>query len=245
MNGPGGVFVISPCYNEEACVASTMRTLRQACPDVTIVAVNDGSTDRTLACLRELDDPKLVILDLPLNSGIGTAVQTGLLYACRHGAEYAVKFDSDGQHPADQIEALLSPLRRGEADLVAGSRFLDGSGGFQSTFFRRMGIRVFRCLSFLLTGRGVTDATSGFRAYNREALDFAARYYPAFDYPEPEESILFLRNRFRVLEIPCSMAERQGGRSSIGPGKAVYFMVKVGFAMVMAALRDRRREVKK
>lgn len=245
MNAPGGVFVISPCYNEEACVASTMRALRRTCPDVTIVAVNDGSSDRTLACLRELDDPGLVILDLPLNSGIGTAVQTGLLYACRHGAGFAVKFDSDGQHPTDQIAALLEPLRRGEADLVAGSRFLDGARGFQSTFFRRMGIRFFRFLSFLLTGRGVTDATSGFRAYNREALEFAARHYPAFDYPEPEESILFLRNGFRVLEIPCRMAERQGGRSSIGPSKAVYFMVKVGFAMVMAALRGRRREMKK
>ena len=217
---PDGVFVISPCYNEEACVASTMRLLRRSCPDCTIVAVNDGSSDGTLAALRGLDDPDLVILDLPLNSGIGTAVQTGLLYAERHGAAYAVKFDSDGQHPADQIGALLGPLRRGEADFVTGSRFLKGSDGFRSTFFRRLGIRFFRLLTFLLTGETLTDATSGFRAYNREALEFAAKYYPAFDYPEPEESILFFRNGFRVREIPCRMNERQGGSSSIRPGKA-------------------------
>ena len=221
MSDLGGVFVISPCYNEEECVALTMRRLREVCPDVTIVAVNDGSTDGTLTRLRELDDPKLVILDLPLNSGIGTAVQTGLLYAVRHGAEYAVKFDSDGQHPADQIQALLAPLRAGEADMVSGSRFLADTGGFQSTFCRRLGILVFRGLSFLLTGQAVTDATGGFRAYNRHALEFAARFYPAFDYPEPEESVMLIRNGFRVREIPCRMEERLGGKSSIRPEKAL------------------------
>lgn len=235
------VFIISPCYNEEECIASTMKLLRQTCPDCTIVAVNDGSTDRTLARLQEISDPDLVILDLPMNSGIGTAVQTGLLYAVRHGAEYAVKFDSDGQHPADQIDELLEPLRRNEADMTTGSRFLAGSSGFRSTFLRRQGIRLFRVLSFLLTGHSLTDATSGFRAYNRPALEFAARNYPAFDYPEPEESILFFRNGFRVKEIPCRMSKRQGGCSSISPWKAVYYMVKVGISMIMAAMRSRKR----
>ena len=234
------VFVISPCYNEEECIVSTMKHLRQIFPDCTIVAVNDGSTDRTLARLRELDDPDLVVLDLMLNSGIGTAVQTGLLYAERHGAEYAVKFDSDGQHPADQIEALLEPLRSNEADMTTGSRFLKGSSGFRSTFLRRQGIMFFRILSFLLTGHSLTDATSGFRAYNRKALEFAAQNYPAFDYPEPEESILFFRNGFRVKEIPCCMSERQGGHSSIHPLKAVYYMVKVAISMIMAAMRGRK-----
>lgn len=238
----GGVFVISPCYNEEECVDHTMRRLREVCPDVTIVAVNDGSTDRTLARLREIDDAKLVVLELPMNSGIGTAVQTGLRYAVSHGAEYAVKFDSDGQHPADRIHALLAPLRAGEADMVSGSRFLAGAGGSRSTFCRRLGILFFRGLSFLLTGQAVTDATGGFRAYNRRTLEFAARFYPAFDYPEPEESIMLIRNGFRVREIPCRMEERRGGRSSIRPGQALYFMVKVGFAMIMAALRQRKRE---
>ena len=239
------VFVISPCYNEEACIASTMKLLRKTCPECVIVAVNDGSSDQTLTRLQELDDPGLVILDLPMNSGIGTAVQTGLRYAVRHGAEYAVKFDSDGQHPADPIEALLEPLRRNEADMTTGSRFLAGSTGFRSTFLRRQGIMIFRILSFLLTGQGLTDATSGFRAYNRSALEFAAENYPAFDYPEPEESILFFRNGFRVKEIPCCMLERQGGHSSIRPLKAVYYMVKVAISMIMAAMRGRKRRVGK
>ena len=138
------VFVIVPCYNEAGCVCQTLTHLRAIRPDVTIVAVNDGSSDDTLECLYSLNDPQLVVIDLPVNSGIGTAVQTGLLYAERHGAEYALKFDSDGQHLAEEIELLLEPLQNKTADVVIGSRFLDPQmQGFKSTLFRRLGIHLF------------------------------------------------------------------------------------------------------
>lgn len=238
------IFVIVPCYNEEECITETLQTLRKEMPTVRIVAVNDGSSDRTLEKLQYFNDSNLTILDIPVNSGIGTAMQTGLLFAERNGADFAVKFDGDGQHPATMIPALLKEVSSG-SDLVIASRFLKKNGGFQSTFCRRFGIYTFRYLSKILTGCMITDATSGFRAYNRSALEFAARYYPSFDYPEPEESILFLRNSFKVKEIPCEMLERQGGRSSIRPHKALYFMFKVSFAMIMASLRERKRKVQK
>jgi glycosyltransferase involved in cell wall biosynthesis len=231
-------FVIVPCYNEAGSVIATLTHLREVHPDFTIVAVNDGSTDNTLQCLRSIEDEKLIVIDLPFNSGIGTAVQTGLLYAERNGARYAIKFDGDGQHLAEEIELLLAPLTRGEADLVAGSRFLTpDSDGFKSTLLRRAGIRLFYFLTLILTGKGISDCTSGFRAYNRTALEFAARHYPYFDYPEPEESILFLRNNFEVKEVPCKMAVRQSGSSSIHSWKAFYFMFKVSFSMIMGRFR--------
>ena len=79
------IFVIIPCYNESGSIVATLTKLRKVHPDVVIVAVNDGSTDRTLQCLSSVKDEKLIVIDLPYNSGIGTAVQTGLLYAERHG----------------------------------------------------------------------------------------------------------------------------------------------------------------
>ena len=85
----------------------------------------------------------------------------------------------------------------------------------------------------------MTDNTSGFRAYNRRALEFAARHYPSFDYPEPEEVILFLHNGYRVTEVAVEMAERKGGKSSINQFKAVYYMIKVIFAVFMAAIRPK------
>ena len=239
---PEEIFIIIPCFNEELCIESTIRNLRSNMPGVRIAVVNDGSSDHTLDKIQSLQDPALTILDIPLNSGIGTTVQTGLLYAMRNGAKYSVKADGDGQHPAEEIPHLLAPLLAGEADFVIGSRFLEKGDGFHSTFFRRIGIRFFHILSFLLTGTAITDATSGFRAYNRNTLEFAAKYYPAFDYPEPEECILFLRNGFRGREVPCRMAERQAGQSSIRPWKAVYYMLKVGFAMIMEAIRPRKPE---
>lgn len=242
---PEEIFIIIPCFNEELCIESTVKNLRSSMPGVRIAVVNDGSSDHTLEKIQSLQDPALTILDIPLNSGIGTAVQTGLLYATRNGAKYAVKVDGDGQHPAEEIPHLLAPLLAGDADFIIGSRFLKKGAGFHSTFIRRIGISFFHILSFLLTGTAITDATSGFRAYNCKALEFAAKYYPAFDYPEPEECILFLRNCFRIEEVPCRMAERQAGKSSIRPGKAVYYMLKVGFAMIMEAIRPRKPEAKK
>lgn len=234
-------FLIIPCYNEEECIVSTLKDVRNTLPDVRIVVVNDGSTDHTLQCLEAQNDPLLTVLDLPCNSGIGTAVKAGLLYAKRNGAEYAVKFDADGQHLAEEISLLLAPVMDGKADVAIGSRFVGDHKGFKSTFFRRIGIRFFTFWSYLLVRQAITDSTSGFRAYGREALVFSARDYPAFDYPEPEECIQLIRNGFRVSEVACKMAVRQGGISSIHPLKSLYYMIKVAFSMCMEAIRPVKR----
>ncbi len=113
--------------------------------------------------------------------------------------------------------------------------------GYHSTFSRRIGILIFELLNSLLIGQRITDNTSGFRAYNRQALEFAAQYYPSFDYPEPEEVILMARNGYRIREVSVEMLARQGGRSSIGKRRAVYYMCKVIFAVLMAAIRPRIR----
>lgn len=238
-NSSETICIIIPCHNEAQCIESVLQNLRKYMPDAHYVFVNDASTDRTEQILRDHADDEVTILSLPVNLGIGGAVQTGLLYAWRNGFDYAVKFDGDGQHLAQEIAPLLEPVRNGEADLAIGSRFLTNNSGFKSTFMRRLGIRIFRFLSRLLTGQTITDNTSGFRAYGKRALEFAAQNYPAFDYPEPEEVILFLHNHYRVREVPAAMAERKGGKSSINFIKAVYYMIKVVFSVVMAAIRPR------
>ena len=227
-----------PCYNEEACIARVIESVTRQLPEVWLIMVNDGSTDNTVALIREYaaKNDHVILLDLPVNLGIGGAVQTAFRYAARNGFDYAVKVDGDGQHPVDQIPGLLEVLRHDGADMVIGSRFLKKEG-FQSTFCRRLGIAFFRTLNSLLIGQKITDNTSGFRAYSRRAILFAENYYPSFDYPEPEEVILMAKNGFKIVEIPTVMASRQGGTSSISPLKAVYYMLKVFFAVVMAALR--------
>lgn len=231
--------IIIPCYNESRSIPAIIQSLQKFCSGSRFLFVNDASTDHTSAVLESCSTENITVITLPTNLGIGGAVQAGLRYAEENGFEYAVKFDGDGQHLAEEIKDILAPILADESDLVIGSRFLNPEYGFKSTFMRRLGIKVFRFLNQLLTGHLITDNTSGFRAYNRHALEFAARYYPSFDYPEPEEVILFLRNKYRVKEVPVAMAERSGGKSSINQIKAVYYMIKVTFSVFMAATRPK------
>ena len=98
-----------PCYNEEACIADVIDSITQVLPEVYLIMVNDGSADNTARIISEkaaLND-HVILLDLPINLGIGGAVQTAFCYAARNSFEYAVKVDGDGQHPVDQITGFL------------------------------------------------------------------------------------------------------------------------------------------
>jgi glycosyltransferase involved in cell wall biosynthesis len=232
------VCIIVPCYNEQENVKNVIGDICNHVPQGEtweIVVVNDCSVDSSPAVVRE--DGRATLLDLPFNLGIGGAVQTGLKYAVENSFDYAVKFDGDGQHLAQNITKLLSEIKLNDTDMVIGSRFCIEHDGFKSTFTRVLGIKFFQFLVKLLTGKTITDNTSGLRAYSRRALKFAAKHYPAFDYPEPEEVILMLKNNFIVKEIPCEMQPRQGGESCISFHKSIYYMLKVSFAILTAALR--------
>lgn len=230
--------VILPLYNEAENIDYILEDLK-AVAGVGIIAVNDCSSDNTLAILNKYKH--LVILDLSCNLGVGGAVQTGLKYARENGFEYIVKFDGDGQHRACDIVSLLKPLQLGEADIVIGSRFLNMNEGFRSTIARRIGIKVFQVINYIVTGENITDNTSGFRAYNRKAIDFMADKYPSFDYPEPEEVVLAIKNGLRVKEVAVEMRERQGGISSISTVISVYYMLKVILSIMMIAIRPRSK----
>ena len=227
-----------PAFNEEKSIARTLRDIGQATFDIDVIVINDGSKDRTSAAARAAGGA--LVADLPVNLGIGGALQTGLLYAKRSGYDFAFQFDGDGQHRGDEIVTVLKPLIEGKADAVIGSRFLSRLPGFKSTAARRIGIRILQLANFLAAGVNITDCTSGFRAYNRDAIDFLAEHYPS-DFPEPETVVLLAKNRFRIVEVFTQMRERAQGISSISGLRSFYYMVKVLLAIAMTALRPRVR----
>lgn len=233
-SGKAATLVIVPAYNEGKNIAGVIADLRQAPLDCDILIVNDGSSDDTSRIARE--SRQAMVVDLPKNLGIGGAVQTGFKFAARKGYEIAIQFDGDGQHLADEIPKLLLPLHEQKAGMVIGSRFLGDGDGYRSTFTRRLGIRLFRVVNSGLIGQRITDNTSGFRAYNRRAIEFLARHYPV-DYPEPEAVILLGKNDFTIVEVATTMSERQGGGSSISGITGAYYMAKVLLAVLMTALR--------
>lgn len=228
------VCIIIPCYNEQNNILEVIEETRLHNPDATILCVNDGSVDKTALIVRS--DPGAKLIDLPCNLGVGGAVQAGFIYALRNDYDFAVKLDGDLQHPPEFVDNLLSELKSSGSDIVIGSRFID-SKGFQSSFSRRIGISILRNWAFLLARETISDPTSGFRAYNRRAIEFMAAYYPSFDYPEPEELILARKNGLKLKEVPVTMRERKSGVSSISSSISFYYMAKVSLAMLFIAIR--------
>lgn len=228
------VLVIIPAYNEQDNILATVRNVESA--GFEYLVINDGSTDDTLRVCRDND---LRVLDLPQNLGIGGAVQAGHKFAQRYGYDIDIQFDGDGQHDAGYLQALVEKIEVG-ADLVIGSRFLEKTDGFQSTFMRRLGKTWLSGVLKLFVGIRVTDPTSGFRACGRAAINLFCSHYP-IDYPEPESIAVAARHGLRIQEIPVVMHERQGGVSSIKALNSIYYMIKVSLAIVIACAAHRRK----
>ncbi|EPA2134168.1 TPA: glycosyltransferase family 2 protein [Streptococcus pyogenes] len=228
-------LIIIPAYNESRNIVNTIRTIESDAPDFDYIIIDDCSTDNTLAICQKQG---FNVISLPINLGIGGAVQTGYRYAQRCGYDVAVQVDGDGQHNPCYLEKMVEVLVQSSVNMVIGSRFITKEG-FQSSFARRIGIKYFTWLIALLTGKKITDATSGLRLIDRSLIERFANHYPD-DYPEPETVVDVLVSHFKVKEIPVVMNERQGGVSSISLTKSVYYMIKVTLAILVVRLKGNR-----
>ncbi len=244
ISEPGTVknLVVVPAYNEEETLPGSVEALDQLPPGYDVLIVDDGSTDATGVVAEKIAATpgrrSIRVVHLAENCGIGVAVQTGYLFAREErDYRYVVQFDADGQHDATSIPELVACCEREQLDLCVGSRFL-GTDGFRSTAARRVGIRFLSTLVRALSGRRVTDPTSGLRCAGPRAWSAFARRYPD-DYPEPESLFWCLRNGLRTGEVPVSMERRRAGESSIGSLRAAYYMVKVTTAILVDRLRRR------
>lgn len=224
-------LIIIPAYNEAANIEKVINNIVQNYPQYDYVIINDGSTDKTEEVCANAG---YQVLNLPINMGIGGAVQTGYRYAKKNNYDAAVQIDGDGQHDVAFLEDMLKLLESGEADVVIGSRFVQKEG-FQSSQIRRVGIRFLSILARILTGVQIRDITSGYRVVNRRFIEIYAGDYPA-DYPEPEAMIIAAVHGGIIKEYPVVMRERENGTSSITFKKSVYYMIKVTLAMLVRRL---------
>lgn len=229
------VLIIIPAYNEAENIEHVVTTLKRECPFADYIIVNDCSKDATEKICKKNG---YNFLSLPINLGIGGGVQAGYKYALANDYDYAVQFDGDGQHNAEYIKDLIETLENGEADMAIGSRFIKKEG-FQTSTMRRFGINILKIAIKLCTGVTATDATSGFRAANKEVTKFFANQY-AQDYPEPEAIVSASRHGFKIKDIPVVMNERTAGVSSINPMKSVYYMIKVLLSIFIMSLTNKK-----
>ncbi len=224
-------LVIIPAYDEAGNIIRTVEDIRVNAPSFDYVIINDCSGDDTMALCEKMG---YNVINLPIRSGIGAAVQAGYMYAKRYGYDCAIQIDGDGQHDATFLSEMADELAKGKAQMVIGSRFIEKQG-YQSSLPRRIGISWFRFWIKILTGARITDPTSGMRMVGRDVINFFAEEYPK-DYPEPETAVTLLRLGYSIAEIPVRMNERKSGESSISMGRAIYYMTKVTIACLMARI---------
>lgn len=233
-------LIIIPAYNEAGNIEKVVSNLVENYPQYDYLIVNDGSVDDTRKICKA---GGYEILNLPINMGIGGAVQTGYRYARENDYDVAVQIDGDGQHDVAYLEGMLKLIENGQADVVIGSRFVEKEG-FQSSQLRRVGIRFLSTLGWALTGVKVRDITSGYRAVNKFFIQVFAEDYPA-DYPEPEAMVIAAVYGGKLAEYPVVMKERENGESSITLKKSVYYMCKVSLAMLIRRISFGVRRQKK
>jgi glycosyltransferase involved in cell wall biosynthesis len=149
-------------YNEASVVGGVIDGIRQEFPNV--VCVDDGSSDGSQDVARQAG---AVVVQHPVNLGQGAALQTGFEYALQDPElDCIVTFDADGQHRVEDAKAMVDRVRAGEADLVLGSRFLDGRTKLSPA--KRLVLRTAAIQSRLATGMALTDAHTGLRAIGPE-----------------------------------------------------------------------------
>ncbi len=213
----GPVLVVIPTYNEALTLPSLLTRVRTAVPEADVLVVDDASPDGTgaLADRCAAGDPAVQVMHRPVKDGLGAAYVAGFRWGLEHGYEVLVQMDADGSHPPEQLPRLLEPL--GWADVVIGSRYVPG-GSVRNWPGRRLllsrGGNLYTRVAVRLP---VRDATAGYRAYRRSALEKTG-------YTEVEsQGYCFqvdmtrraAQRGLRIVEVPITFTERHAGQSKM------------------------------
>lgn len=229
------ILVIVPAWNEEAVIGPVLDELRSEVGSMADIAVvSDGSGDRTAAIAKEHG---AIVLDLPINLGVGGAMRTGYSYAHRNNYDYAVQLDADGQHDPKEISNLLASAKETDADVVIGARFA-GKGDYTVRGPRHWAMKVLSTILSRVCETKLTDTTSGFKLSNRKAIALFARNYPAEYLGDTIEALVIAkRHGLSIRQVPVEMRPRAGGEPSHNPLKAARFLVRAFIALSVALTR--------
>ena len=211
------IVVGIPAYNEEKNIASIIVKLKKIAN--TIIICDDGSTDATAEIAKELG---AMVISHSKNQGYGAAIKTIFLEAKNKQVDVLITFDADGQHQIKDISKVLEPINLGNADVVIGSRFLDDKTKIPT--YRKIGVKLITQLTNITTGSNITDSQSGFRAYNKPALE---KIIPTESGMGISTEILIKaqEKKLRITEVPIKILY-EGNTSTHNPishGTSVIF----------------------
>jgi len=219
-------LVIIPAYNEATFIESLVSKIKYM--GFNCLVIDDGSEDKTFFKAKNAG---AIVLKHPFRLGAWLAIQTGMYFALKQGFKGVVSLDADGQHIPYYIPSLITPIKNGLADVVIGSytQRLNIQKRFICWFWRR------------LTGVAIKDITSGFRAYNQEALRFlCTRNFTLLEYQDLGVLLFLQQANFRIYEVPVFMKPRHEGRSRIFSSQWHIFCYLIQTALLGMAKRKNR-----
>lgn len=230
-----GVLVVLPAYNEAESVGLVVKEVLAALPQAAVVVVDDGSQDATVDQARAAGAEAV---SNPFNLGVGGAMRVGFRIAQGSGAQSLVQVDADGQHDPRDIPRLLEQLENGPTPgVVIGARFA-GHTYLPVPRARRLAMHLLAWYLSRVTGKQLTDVTSGFRAHNRAAIELFARTYPSDYLSDTVESLLILsRAGGTVGQVSVAMRARLAGSPSQPSWRASVYLLRVVLMLALSVFR--------
>lgn len=245
LPGLGRVLVVIPTYQERENIDRILDRVLAANPDVDVLVADDRSPDGTgdLADARAAADPRVHVLHRPGKEGLGAAYLAGFAWGIAHGADVLVEMDADGSHRPEDLPSMLAALV--DADVVLGSRYVPGGAVVNWPRSRELLSRGGNTYTRIMLGVGLRDATGGYRAYRRSALEkMVMREVSSQGYCFQVDLVRrAVRAGLRVVEVPITFVEREFGASKMSRSivtEALWRVTVWGAKDRFAALHNRR-----
>lgn len=236
MKKESKVLVIIPAYNEEENIQKVINEVKKDINYADVLVINDCSTDNTLKILEE---NKIDHVSNVFNMKYALSIQTGIRYAFYNDYDYVIQMDADGQHIAKEAAKLYERCKKGDVDIVIGSRYLVDTG-YPCPFFRKIGTKLFSLMIRVLCRKKVADPLSGFQCINKKIIKRYSRLggYPP-EYPDANLVIEMLMEGYKITEVPVKMRLRETGESMHGGIiKPIKYMVGMFYACIIIFIKN-------
>ena len=229
------VLFVIPAYNEEDNIGKVLDEIKENVDFADVVVINDCSKDRT----RDIVIDKGVhCIDGIFNLRYAWAVQTGIKYAYQNGYDYVIQFDADGQHIAAEALKLLEAAKKGDADIVIGSRYIKDMG-YPCPLFRRIGTRIFEWFVKIFCHQRIADPLSGFQCLNKRVIERYSKIGAYPEFPDANLVIEMLLAGYKIKEVPVKMRLRETGESMHGGIiKPIKYMINMFYTIFFIMIQN-------
>lgn len=229
------VLLIIPAYNEEENIGSVLKEIKKDIRFADILVINDCSRDNTK---KIVEQNKVKCIDNIFNMRYAWAVQTGIKYAYQNDYDYVIQFDADGQHIAKEAVKLYENMKKTNADIVIGSRYLENTG-YPCPFFRKVGTKIFSLFISLFCKKKIADPLSGFQCLNRRVIEKYSRMGEYPEFPDANLVIEMLMEGYVIKEVPVKMRVRTAGESMHGGIiKPIKYMINMFYTIFFIVIQN-------